>query len=64
MRRASHWRQRLVALGLLGLPLLTFPIVGLPMGEWLGLPAAYLYLFGVWLALVFFAAVLTEGRGG
>ena len=33
VRHTSAVRQRLVALGLVGLPLLTFPLVSLPGGE-------------------------------
>jgi len=63
MKRASISRQRLAALGLLGLPLLTFPLLGLPSGDWAGIPAGYLYLFGVWLGLVALAALVAEGGG-
>ncbi len=62
MRRASPMRQRLAALGMLGAPLLTFPLLALPAGEWLGLPASYVYLFGVWLMLIVLAALVAEGR--
>ena len=56
-------RQRLAALGLLGIPLLTFPLLGLPGGTWAGLPASYLYLFGVWALLVIAAAWVAERSG-
>jgi hypothetical protein len=56
-------RQRLAALGLLGIPLLTFPLLGLPGGSWAGIPASYFYLFGVWALLVIAAAWIAE-RGG
>lgn len=62
MKRASPTRQRLTALGLLGLPLLTFPILSLPTGQWLGLPASYLYLFGIWCGLIVLAAWITERK--
>jgi len=62
VKRANLSRQRLTALGLLGVPLLTYPLLGLAGGEWAGIPAAYLYLFGVWLGLIAMAAVVTEGR--
>ena len=62
MKRASPTRQRLTALGLLGLPLLTFPILSLPSGQWLGLPAPYVYLFGVWSGLIAAAAWIAERK--
>ena len=63
MKRANPMRQRLAALGLLGVPLLTYPLLSLPRGEWGGVPAAYLYLFGVWALLVGVAAAVAERRG-
>jgi hypothetical protein len=63
MKRSSPRRQRLAALGLLGLPLLTYPLLGLPNGQLAGIPAIYLYLFGVWAGLIVLAAVVAE-RGG
>ncbi len=63
MKRASPLRQRLAALGLLGVPLLTYPILGLPSGEWLGVPAIFVYLFGVWAGLIVLAAIIAERRG-
>lgn len=62
MKRASPVRQRLAALGLVAIPLLTFPLLSLPQGEWFGMPAAYAYLFGVW-ALVVGIAAAVAGRG-
>jgi hypothetical protein len=63
MRRANPLRQRLAALGLLGIPLLTYPMLGLPNGELAGIPASYLYLFGVWTLLIVLAAAVAERRG-
>ncbi|MGE5470971.1 MAG: hypothetical protein ACM3X0_09270 [Bacteroidota bacterium] len=63
MKRASISRQRLAALGLLGVPLLSFPLLGLPGGNWAGLPAGYLYLFGVWSGLIVLAALVAESGG-
>lgn len=63
MKRASPTRQRLAALGLFGVPLLTYPLLSLPTGDWGGMPAAYLYLFGVWAGLIALAAWVTERRG-
>lgn len=63
MKRANPMRQRLAALGLLGVPLLTYPLISLPKGEIAGIPASYLYLFGVWMLLIVLAAVVAERRG-
>jgi hypothetical protein len=63
MRRNTSLRQRLAAIGLLGIPLLTFPMLSLPNGEVAGIPASYLYLFGVWTLLIGLAAVVAERRG-
>ena len=62
MKRANPVRQRLAALGLLGVPLLTYPLLSLPGGEWGGLPASFLYLFGVWALLILVAAGVAERR--
>ncbi|MBP5997832.1 MAG: hypothetical protein KA535_07775 [Azonexus sp.] len=63
MKRANPMRQRLAALGLLGIPLLTYPLLSLPTGEIAGIPASYLYLFGVWTLLIALAAMVAERRG-
>lgn len=63
MKRSNHKLQRLGALALIGIALLTFPILGLARGEWLGLPAVVLYLFGAWGALIAGAALIAEGKG-
>ena len=63
MKRANPMRQRLAALGLLGIPLLTYPLLSLPSGEIAGIPAPYLYLFGVWTLLIVLAAMVAERRG-
>ena len=63
MRRNTSLRQRLTAIGLLGIPLLTFPMLSLPNGELAGIPASYVYLFGVWTLLIGLAAVVAERRG-
>lgn len=62
MKRASPTRQRLAALGLFGIPLLTYPLLSLPNGNLWGIPAGYLYLFGVWAGLIALAAWVAEGR--
>ncbi len=60
MKRSSPTRQRLAAIALLGLPLLTFPMLGL-VGGWLaGVPGGFLYLFGVWAVLIALAALVAE----
>ena len=64
MRRASPLRQRLTALGLLGAALLSYPLVVVPAGDIGGVPMAFVYLFGIWAALIGFAAWLAEGGGG
>jgi len=63
MKRASPIRQRLGALGLLGVPLLTQPLLALPEGRLLGIPAGFLYLFGVWAGLIALAALVAERQG-
>ncbi len=63
MKRASLSRQRLAALGLLGIPLWTYPLLGLPEGNWFALPAGYVYLFAVWLGLIVLAAAVAERKG-
>lgn len=55
-------RQRLVGIFLTGLLLLYSPAMTLfdRAVEWGGIPVSYLYLFGVWLLLVIFAAITVE----
>ena len=62
MKKSSPQLQRLTALGLLGLPLLTYPLLGLPNGLMAGIPSIYLYLFGVWAGLILLAAVAAESK--
>ena len=63
MKRANQIRQRLAGLGLLGIPLLTYPILGLPNGALDSIPVICLYLFGVWGGLIGLAAWVAERRG-
>ncbi len=63
MKRLSPVRQRLGALALFGVPLLSFPVLGLPHGEVAGIPAIFLYLFGVWGVLILLAARVAERQG-
>jgi hypothetical protein len=53
----------MAAISLLGLPLLTYPVLGLPTGSFADIPAAFVYLFGVWAALIILAAWVAERRG-
>lgn len=55
-------RQRLVGIFLVGLLLLYSPALVLfdRAAEWGGIPVSYLYVFGVWLILVVFAAITVE----
>lgn len=62
MRQGKPIRQRLSALALCGTLLLTFPFLSLPSGEWFGLPALFVYVFGVWAGLIVAAAWLIESE--
>lgn len=62
MKHGSPARQRLAALALLGLPFLSYPLLTLPEGDTAGVPNAFLYLFGVWGALIGLAAWVAEGK--
>ncbi|MCL2346110.1 MAG: hypothetical protein FWC58_09705 [Desulfobulbus sp.] len=64
MKRANHpARQRLAALGLLAIPLLTYPLIALPEGDLARIPLSYLYLFGIWAGLIVLAALVAERQG-
>jgi hypothetical protein len=63
LKRASLVRQRFASIGLFGVPLLTYPLLSLPSGSLAGIPASYLYLFGVWAGLIALAAWVAERRG-
>ncbi|MBT2997857.1 MAG: hypothetical protein KME56_14695, partial [Candidatus Thiodiazotropha sp. (ex Ctena orbiculata)] len=56
-------RQRLAGVTLLGLLLFFSPVLTLfdKAIEWIGVPVSYLYLFGIWLALILLAAWTVEG---
>ncbi|WP_306602629.1 hypothetical protein [Azonexus sp.] len=62
MKRGSPTRQRLAAIGLCGIPLLTYPLLGLPKGSLAGIPMIVFYLFGVWAGLIALAAWIAERR--
>ena len=63
MRRSALWPQRLVTVFLIGFLLLFSPVV--PLFErppsWFGIPALYLYLFGVWAAIIAATAFIVSG---
>lgn len=62
MRKPSLTGQRLAALFLLGFLLLNYPLLSLSGGGqiWFGIPVLYLYIFGVWAALIALIAVTIE----
>lgn len=65
MPRATLLRQRLLTLFLLALLALFSPLVAQfeAVQAWLGIPALYLYLFGVWAAVIAAAAwIVSRGR--
>lgn len=62
MKRSSPTRQRLAALALLGLPLLSYPLLALPEGTTAGIPDVFIYLFCVWGGLIGLAAWVAEGK--
>jgi hypothetical protein len=65
MTRPDTKGPRLVALFLLGLLLINFPIlrlVDLPVAV-AGIPLLYAYVFAVWALLIGLMALVLEGRG-
>jgi hypothetical protein len=62
MRKPSLTGQRLAALFLLGFLLLNYPLLSLSSGNqtWLGIPVLYLYIFGIWTALIMLIALVIE----
>ena len=54
--------KRLIAVFLLGLALLNFPLLAVvETGQsWFGLPPLFLYLFGVWAGLIVLLALIVE----
>ncbi|WP_300439397.1 hypothetical protein [Zoogloea sp.] len=62
MIKATLTGQRLVALFLLGWVLLNYPILSMFDVEraWLGVPAIYLYVFGLWAAVIALMAWIIE----
>lgn len=65
MKYSNLAGQRLVAIFLLGCLLLNYPILYLfdKIHDVLGIPLLYLYLFGVWAALIGLLAVVAERAG-
>ena len=62
MIKATLTGQRLVALFLLGWVLVNYPILSLfdVPRAWFGVPALYLYVFGVWAAAIALMAWIIE----
>jgi len=62
MIKATLTGQRLVALFLLGWVLVNYPILSVFDVDrvWLGIPAIYLYVFGVWAAMIALMAWIIE----
>ena len=65
MIRPSIKGQRLVALFLLGVLLLNYPLLTLFTGHArvLGIPVLYAYVFAVWVLLIALMALVVERRG-
>jgi hypothetical protein len=65
MIRPSIKGQRLVALFLLGVLLLNYPLLNLfaGSGRLLGVPVLYAYVFAVWVLLIALMALVVEKRG-
>jgi hypothetical protein len=64
MIRPSIKGQRLVALFLLGVLLLNYPLLDLfsRPSHVLGVPALYVYVFAVWVLLIALMALVVEGH--
>jgi hypothetical protein len=60
MLRRTMRRDRMVGLFAAGALLLDPPLLNLVGGTVFGWPALYLYLFGVWIALIIAAAFIIE----
>ncbi len=65
MNRSRLTGQRLVAIFLLGLALLNYPLLALfdQPGDFLGVSTLYAYLFAAWLLLIILMALVIEHRG-
>ena len=64
MNRPSSKGQRLVALFVLGLLLLNYPLINLFAGsaQVFGVPLLYAYVFAVWALLIALVAIVVEKR--
>lgn len=62
MIKATLTGQRLVAVFLLGCVLVNYPVLSVfsPGGTWGGIPVLYLYVFGVWAAVIALMAWIIE----
>ncbi len=62
MIKATLMGQRLVAVFVLGCVLANFPVLSIfDAGEaWLGVPLLYLYVFGLWAAVILLMAWIVE----
>jgi hypothetical protein len=58
--------NRLIAVFLLGLALLNFPLLAVVEAgqRWFGLPPVFLYLFGAWAGLIVLLALIVERGTG
>jgi membrane protein implicated in regulation of membrane protease activity len=62
--RDTERGKRLIALFLLGVVLLNFPMLAVvdAGGQVLGLPPLFVYLFGAWAGLILVLALIVERR--
>lgn len=62
MIKATLTGQRLVALFVLGWVMLNYPLLSVfnVHSAWLGIPVLYLYVFGVWAAVIALMAWIAE----
>ena len=56
--------RRLIAVFLLGLVLINFPLLAVVEAgpRWFGLPPLFVYLFGAWAGLIVLLALIVERR--
>lgn len=62
MIKATLTGQRLVALFVLGWVVVNYPVLSVfdTAREWFGIPSLYLYVFGVWAAVIALMAWIIE----
>lgn len=53
---------RLGAVGCFAFLTLNFPLLSIYHGEWFGLPALFVAIFGIWLCAIILAMLILEGR--